>query len=72
MHEWMFDVDEALPFRCKRRMVAGWGYAIFLPWGDMNLAGREIRLTVSFERKDGVVISGSKKDFRVPKPGEKS
>ncbi|MBI4581793.1 MAG: hypothetical protein HY718_19005 [Planctomycetes bacterium] len=66
--EWTLDVQQAMPFRAKRRSDGGWGYSLFLPWGDLNLAGREIRLTVSFERTDGIVISGSKKDFRVPRP----
>jgi len=66
--EWAFDVEQAMPFRAKKRMEAGWGYALFLTWGDVDLSGRSIRLTVNFERADGLVISGSKKDFRVPKP----
>lgn len=68
LKEWTFDVNQAMPFRAKRRMTAGWGYALFLDWGDLNLTGRNVRLTINFERTDGVVISGSKKDFRVPKP----
>ncbi len=70
--EWTFSVDQAMPFRIKRRTRGGWGYTFFLPWGDLDLSGRDIRLTVSFERSDGMVISGSKKDFRVPKAGEQS
>ncbi len=66
--EWTYDVGQAMPFRSKRETRWGWGYALFLPWGDIDLGGRDVRLTVSFERADGVVISGSKKDFRVPKP----
>lgn len=66
--EWSLDVNQAMPFRAKKRMKAGWGYALFLNWGDMDLTGQSLRLTVNFERTDGIVISGSKKDFRVPKP----
>lgn len=67
--EWEFDVQQAMPFRAKKQTRAGWGYALFLNWGDLNLAGRSVRLIVDFRRSDGIVISGSKKDFRVPKPG---
>jgi hypothetical protein len=66
--EWTFNVDQARPFRAKRRTRWGWGYALFLPWGDLKLTGRDIRITVTFERTDGIVISGNKKDFKVPRP----
>jgi hypothetical protein len=65
--EWVYDVDQAMQFRAKTRRRAGWGYALFLDWGDLDLSGKHVRLTISFERTDGVVISGSKKEFRVPK-----
>jgi hypothetical protein len=68
--EWSFDVNQAMPFRAKKRMKAGWGYALFLNWGDMDLTGRSLRLIVNFERADGIIISGSKKDFRVPKSND--
>jgi hypothetical protein len=67
--EWSYDVDQAMPWRAKKRTKAGWGYCLLLNWGDLNLAGRSVRLTVTFERSDGVSVSGSKKDFKVPKPG---
>lgn len=64
--EWALDVEEAMPFRAKKRSRWGWGYGLFLTWGDINLMGRDIRLTVTFERSDGYVITGTRKDFRVP------
>lgn len=67
--EWTFDVQQAMPFRAKKQTRAGWGYALFLNWGELDLGGRSVRLIVDFQRSDGIVISGSKKDFRVPKPG---
>ncbi|HOA72911.1 MAG TPA: hypothetical protein PL151_07460 [Phycisphaerae bacterium] len=70
--EWSFDVEEAMPFRCKRRVEAGWGYALFLNWGDLDLSNQIIRLIVQFERRDGIVISGSHKEFRVPKKGRRA
>ncbi|HOQ88125.1 MAG TPA: hypothetical protein PLQ89_20670, partial [Phycisphaerae bacterium] len=60
------------PFRCKRRVEAGWGYALFLNWGDLDLSNQIIRLIVQFERRDGIVISGSHKEFRVPKKGRRA
>jgi hypothetical protein len=65
--EWEFDVEAALPFRAKREVMLGWGYGLIpLPWGDMDMAGREIRVIVEFERLDGHIVSSGKKDFRVP------
>lgn len=65
--EWAFDVDKAMPFRSKKRVIPGWGYLLPLDWGDMALAGKEIRVIVSFERRDGVVVHSGKKDHVVPK-----
>lgn len=65
--EWTFDVQQAMPFRAKKRTKVGWGYALFLNWGDLNVQGRDVRLIVSFDRADGVMIAGSKKDFKIPK-----
>jgi hypothetical protein len=68
--EWSFDVQQAMPFRSRRRTRAGWGYSLYLNWGDLNLAGRDIRLTVEFVRNDGIKVPGSRKDFRVPEAGK--
>jgi hypothetical protein len=67
--KWSFDVEEAMPFRAKKEKLYGWGYSLFLNWGDLNLAGREIRMTVDFERRDGRIVRSGKKDFRVPRKG---
>jgi hypothetical protein len=65
--EWAFDVDAAMPFRSKKPTAQGYGYALYLPWGDeVDVAGREIRMVVTFERADGQTITSAKKDFRVP------
>ncbi len=67
LKEWDFDVQKAMPFRSKRLVRPGYGYSLFLSWGDeFDLSGREIRLIVSFERSDGLTVGSSKKDFRVP------
>jgi hypothetical protein len=66
LKEWSFNTQEAIPFRAKRRTRWGWGYGLFLSWGDLDLTGRDIRLIVNFERLDGLVIAGNKKDWRVP------
>jgi len=68
--EWKYEVEEAIPFRSKRPTVGGWGYRLHLVWGDMDIKGREIRIIVSFERRDGIVITSRKKDFRVPQRGQ--
>ncbi len=35
----------------------------------MDLAGKDIRMTVVFERRDGILIHSGKKEFRVPGGG---
>ena len=67
--EWNFTVEQTIPFRTKEPTVFGWGYRLFMPWKDLNLAGKDVRLVIEFERPDGAVISSDKKDFRVPLHG---
>lgn len=69
--EWSFDVDEAYLFRSIKPTVQGYGYMLPLRWGeDLNLADREVRLIISFERADGMVVRSSPRDFgRVPLKG---
>ncbi|UCD28864.1 MAG: hypothetical protein JSV03_17605 [Planctomycetota bacterium] len=67
--EWAFDVEEALPFRSKKPTTGGWGYRLHILWDDLELTGREIRLIISFERRDGIVVNSRKKDFRVMRRG---
>jgi len=67
LKEWSFDVDQAMPWRARRRTVMGWGYKLPLIWGDeLDPRGKQIRVTISFERIDGKVFHSGKKDFRVP------
>jgi len=68
--EWSFDPEQALPFRSKRRKMVGYGYRFHLFWGDeIDLAGKDIRVTVVFERRDGTLIHSGQKEFRVPGGG---
>lgn len=65
--EWSFDVEEALPFRAKKPTALGWGYGLLpLGWEEADLSGRDIRLVVSFERRDGRTVNHRGIDFRVP------
>jgi|GEM_PF-809739 len=65
--EWSFDVQQAVPFRSTKRTAQGWGYGLPLAFDEgTNLAGKEIRIIVAFERRDGMVLQSGKKDFRVP------
>lgn len=67
--EWDLDVDKAMPFRSRRQTLVGWGYRLHLPWDELSqLSGRQIRMVIEFERKDGTRLASSKKDFRVPAP----
>lgn len=64
--EWSFDVDQAREWRSRKETAQGWGYRIPLPWEDLDLSGREIRMIILFQRSDGKTVSSAKKDFRVP------
>jgi hypothetical protein len=68
--EWAFDPQQALPWRAKKRTALGLGYSFRLIWGDtLDLAGKEIRMIVSFERSDGKIFHSGQKDFRMPLAG---
>lgn len=64
--EWNFTAAESIPYRSKKQTTQGWGYRFHLPWGDLDIAGREIRMIVQYRRSDGRTMLSGKKDFRVP------
>jgi hypothetical protein len=68
--EWVFNVEDARPYRSTRRTLLGDGYRLHLVWDDeLDLSGQHIRMVVAFERRDGTYIYSGKKDFRVPSSG---
>lgn len=69
--QWSFDMQEAMPFRSKRKTLVGWGYSLFLTWDDLqvDLTGEDIRIVVGFERADGIRIGSRGTNFRVPAMG---
>jgi hypothetical protein len=67
--QWTLSVEEAMQFRSRRQTLIGWGYRLHLPWDELSqLSGKQIRMVVEFERKDGTRLASTKKDFRVPAP----
>ena len=64
--EWVFSVEEAIPFRAKEEKPLGWGYGLLLPFGDVDVSGREIQMVICFERSDGRLVTSSKQTFLVP------
>jgi hypothetical protein len=62
-----FDADKAQFYRVSRHVPhLGWPYMFTLDWGDAEVYGREIRVVPEFVRRDGRIISGTPKSFRVP------
>lgn len=68
--EWAFNVEEAVPFRAKEKKTLGWGYGLPLPFGHLDVSGREIQMVICFERSDGRLVTSSKQTFLVPKSTE--
>jgi len=67
VHVWEFDPQAALPYRCVRRTVLGYGYQLHLKWpDDCDVLGKEISVVVEFVRRDGKVIRSHPKSFIVP------
>jgi len=73
VREWSFDPEQAMPYRSRKRTLLGFGYRFHLLWGDeLDLSGKDIRVVIVFERRDGMLIYSGKKDFRVPRGGSES
>lgn len=66
VRHWSFNTQEAMPYRGKRPTRYGQGYGFRIPWGDVNVHGKEIQVTVSFERLDGTIVHGQPKGLKVP------
>lgn len=65
--KWSYDVQQAAFFRVKEPGPYGLGYGLRLNWDDADVAGREIVVVMSFERRDGVIIHGVPKYLKVPR-----
>jgi hypothetical protein len=65
--KWTFNTEQAAPYRSIRRTEYGWGYGFRLNWGDIDVLGKEIMVTVSFHRKDGATVHGRAFYLKVPK-----
>lgn len=63
---WSFAPDEAMPFRIKQRAQMGWAYQLYLNWGDADVLGKEVRISVSYVGGDGRVIRSRPVERRVP------
>lgn len=66
-HTWALDPDQAMPYRVKREGVLGWGYMLHLFWpDDVDVLGKEVSITLSYERSDGGTIRARPHHNRVP------
>lgn len=65
-HTWRLDENEAMKFRVRKVTVMGHPYNFYLTWPeDLRLYGRDIEVQFAYERKDGRVISGTPRRFKV-------
>ncbi|MGB9623933.1 MAG: hypothetical protein ACPMAQ_03645 [Phycisphaerae bacterium] len=67
VREWLFDPEQARPYRTKKRYVGGYGYQLHCAWGDADVLGKRIEIEVSFERRDGQVVRSRPRPFVVPR-----
>ncbi len=66
VREWLYDPEQAKPFRTKRPYVGGYGYQLHCAWGDVDLCGKRVEIEVHFERRDGQIVRAVPKQFIVP------
>jgi hypothetical protein len=67
VREWLFDPEQARPYRTKKAYVGGYGYQLHCAWGDADVVGKRVELEVSFERKDGQVVHSRPRQYIVPR-----
>lgn len=66
-YRWELSPADAMPFRIAKQTLLGYGYGFMLKWPDeLDVAGREIDVEISYQRGDGRTIKGSSKRLRVP------
>ncbi|UCG32889.1 MAG: hypothetical protein JSU68_14645 [Phycisphaerales bacterium] len=63
---WVLTPGDCMPFRATRKTVMGFGYGLRLNWGDVDVLGETILITIAFERRDGTIIKSQPQTFRVP------
>lgn len=64
--EWLFDAEQARPYRSKKKTAMGYGYQLHCAWGDADVLGKNVEVQINFERTDGRVISSRRYGFKVP------
>ena len=55
-----------MPFRVRRQSQMGWAYQLYLNWGDVDVLGKEVRISISYVGSDGRVVRSRSVDRRVP------
>lgn len=66
---WEMDEQEAMSWRVRFERKLGHQYGFPVLWPrDADLAGKQIEIQFGYERKDGKIIEGSVRRFRVPVP----
>lgn len=63
---WEISPEDSIPWRARRPTQLGWGYGLRLPWGDANVAGKEVEFVFQFVRKDGAMLSAEPIRMKVP------
>jgi len=62
-HEWLADTAD---LRERTPTSCGYGYDVYLHWGDLDVFGREVEIVVRYEAPDGRVVQSQTKPTRVP------
>ena len=69
VHGWEMDEQEAMNWRVRFERRLGYQYGFPILWPpDADLAGKQVEIQFGYERKDGKIIEGSVRRFRVSVP----
>lgn len=70
LYMWELDEQQAMGFRVRRVAVMGYYYGMVLVWDEnVDLEGKTIDIVFGYQRRDGSIVEGAAKRFRVPVSG---
>lgn len=70
LYMWELDEQQAMGFRVRRVAVMGYHYGMVLAWDEnTELEGKTIDVVFGYQRRDGSIVEGAAKRFKVPVSG---
>lgn len=70
LYMWELDEKQAMGFRVRRVAVMGYYYGMVLAWDESTqIEGKTVDIVFGYQRRDGSIVEGAAKRFKVPVSG---